>query len=111
MGKSIIISEEEKKKIKSLYESLGRNDSGQITAGNNTYNIFVDGTKRYFGGKTDDGLYNICNKSNKDAWNTICKSVDIPSNQVDSFYKQMNNGDSPIVYKTSNSKEVKFIKV
>ena len=91
MGKSIIISEEEKKNIKSLYESLGRNDSGQITAGNNTYNI--------------------CNKSNKDAWNTICKSVDIPSNQVDSFYKQMNNGDSPIVYKTSNSKEVKFIKV
>jgi len=111
MGKRIIISEEEKNNIKLLYEDFDRNNNGQVTAGNNIYEIYVDGTKRYFGGKTNDGLYKICNKPDLDGWTTFCQDVDISPDNVKRFDEQMKNGVSPIIHKTPEDKQVEFRKV
>lgn len=111
MGKRIIISEEERLRIKSLYEDFDRNDNGQIIAGNNVYEIFVDGTQRFYGGKTNDGKYKICNKADVDSWTTFCQEIDIDPNNVKRFDDEMNRGESVIVHTTPEEKKVEFRKV
>jgi len=111
MGRRIIITEEERKNIKFLYEDFDRNDNGQIIAGNNVYEIFVDGTQRFYGGKTNDGKYKICNKADVDSWTTFCQEIDIDPNNVKRFDDEMNRGESVIVHTTPEEKKVEFRKV
>lgn len=111
MGKRIIISEEEKKHILGKYhlnEDFKRNDNGQIVVGRNIYNLFVDGTQRYYGGR-DGEKYKICTGADTDGWKTFCKSVDISPENVTKFDSEMAKGVSPITH-NADGKTIEFRK-
>ena len=111
MGKRIIISEEEKRRILGKYrlkEDFERNNNGQIVVGRNIYNLFVDGTQRYYGGR-DGKMYRICTDADIDSWKTVCKSVDISSENVARFDSEMAKGISPITH-NADGKTIEFRK-
>ena len=114
MGKRIIISEEEKKHILGKYqlnEDFERNNNGQIVVGRNIYNLFVDGTQRYYGGRggRDGDEYKICTDADIDSWTTFCKSVKISAQNVARFDSEMAKGISPITH-NADGKTIEFRK-
>ena len=113
MGKRIIISEEEKRRILGKYllnEDFERNNNGQIVVDRNVYNLYVDGTKRYYGGR-DGNKYKICNGPDIDSWTTFCKSIDISDENVSRFNSEMAEGNTPIEHKTDDGKIIEFKKI
>ena len=54
MGKRIVLSEEEKNNIEYLYVLCEEfnSDDGLVVAGTNRYELYTDGTKRYYDGVT-----------------------------------------------------------
>lgn len=112
MGKRIIISEDEKRDILGKYqlnEDFERNINGQIVVGRNVYNLFVDGTQRYYGGR-DGKQYKICNDADINSWTTFCKGVDIKPEIVARFDSEMAKG-TPSITHDADGKTIEFKKV
>ena len=113
MGKRIVISENEKLDILNKYnilnEELNRNNDGQIIANKYKYNIFVDGTQRYYGGR-DGEKYKICTSPDIDGWTTICKSINIKPENVNYFNTEMSKGVPVVKYTTPDGKKIEFKK-
>ena len=117
MIRRLIISKKEKTDILTRYgineyitEEFERNDNGQVVVGNNKYDLFVDGVKRYYGGQ-EDGKYKICNDADISGWTTFCKSIDIKPETVKHFDSEMSKGVSPISYTTPEGKNIEFKKI
>ena len=111
MGKRIIISEEEKTKIESLYiikEEFNSSD-GLVIAGANKYELYTDGTKRYYDGVTSGGGHKICASM---GW--PCQTVsssELDPNTMKGLEQKMNSGESVVNYTTPKGKKIEFKKV
>lgn len=110
MNKRIILSEEEKNNIESLYVLCEEfnSDNGLVVAGTNKYELYTDGIKRYYDGVTSSG-HKICVSM---GW--PCQTVsneELDNDTMKELETQMKTGKPLVSYTTPNDKEIEFKKV
>lgn len=112
MGKRIILSEEERKTIQSLYNLNEdfKGENGLIVAGDNKYQMYQGDDKIIYRGKVEDG-YKMC----KETWvGEFCDTVpfkEINHDVMRKLEQQMQMGINPVNYTTPKGKKIVFKKV
>jgi len=112
MSKKIIISEEERKTIHSLYNLNEdfKGENGLVVAGDNKYQMYQGDDKIIYSGKTDSG-YKMC----KETWvGVFCDTVpfeEINHDVMRKLEQQMQMGINPVNYTTPKGKKIVFKKV
>jgi len=112
MSKKIIISEEERKTIHSLYNLNEdfKGENGLVVAGGNKYQMYQGDDKIIYRGKVEDG-YKMC----KETWvGELCDTVpfeEINHDVMRKLEQQMQMGINPVNYTTPKEKKIVFKKV
>jgi len=110
MSKRIILSEEEKNNIESLYVLCEEfnSDDGLVVAGTNKYELYTDGTKRYYDGVTSSG-HKICASMGWPCQTVSNKELD--NNKMKELENEMKTGKPSVSYTTPKGKKIEFKKV
>jgi len=112
MFKKLIISEEERKTIQSLYNLNEdfKGENGLVVAGDNKYQMYQGDDKIIYRGKVEDG-YKMC----KETWvGELCDTVpfeEINHDVMRKLEQQMQMGINPVNYTTPKGKKIVFKKV